>query len=103
MEVLKKELKVQNDNTNRFIINEEYVQSLDNSDGSKPYNEGNEQAKNFEKVPKICQGDKKCQKPYNQETDITEQDIPTILDQFFVRSKKFILALFSEKSKETNS
>ena len=96
-------MKVQNDNTNRFIINEEYVQSLDNSDGSKPYNEETELAKNFEKVPKSCQGDKKCQKSYNQETDITEQDIPTILDQFFVRSKKFILALFSEKSKETNS
>ena len=100
---MKKELKVRNDNANRFIINEEYVHSLDNSDGSKPYNEENEQAKNFEKVPKSCQGNKKCQKPYNQEIDITEQDIPTILDQFFVRSKKFILALFSEKSKETNS
>ena len=91
---MKKELKVQNDNANRFIINQEYVQSLDNSDGSKPYNEENEQAKIFEKVPKNCQGGKKCQKPYNQETDT-----PTILDQFFVRSKKFILALFSEKSK----
>ena len=55
---MKKELKVQNDNTNQFIINEEYVQSLDNSDGSKPYNEETELAKNFEKVPKICQGDK---------------------------------------------
>ena len=98
---LKKELKVQNDNANRFIINQEYVQSLDNSDGFKPYNEETEKAKNFEKVPKSCQGGKKCQKPYNQETNITEQDTPTVLDQFFVRSKKFILALFSEKSKQT--
>ena len=98
---LKKELKVQNDNANRFIINEEYVQSLDNSDGSEPYNEETEQAKNFEKVPKSCQGGKKCQKPNNQETDIN--DTPTILDQFFVRSKKFILALLSQKLKQTIS
>ena len=103
MEVLKTELKVQNDNANRFIINEEFVESLDNSDGSEPYNKETEQAKIFEKVPKSCQGGKKCQKSYNEETDITEQDTPTILDQFFVRSKKFILALFSEKSEETNS
>lgn len=100
---MKKELKVQNGNVNRFLINEEFVESLDHSDGSEPYNEETEQAKIFEKVPKSCQGGKKCQKPYNKETEVIEQDTPTILDQFFVRSKKFVLALFSEKSKQTNN
>ena len=59
-EVLKKELQVQNGQnginsqnsingqnsqngkngeTNRYLINEEYVESLDDSDGSKPYDE----------------------------------------------------------------
>ncbi len=36
-EVLKNELKVKNDASNRFIVNTEYVQNLDKSDGSKPY------------------------------------------------------------------
>ena len=47
-EVLKKELQVQNGQngingqngeTNRYLINEEYVESLDESDGSKPYDD----------------------------------------------------------------
>ena len=37
MEILKKELKVKNGNNNRILINEEYVQSLDQSNGSEPY------------------------------------------------------------------
>ena len=52
--MLKKELQVQNGQnginsqngqngkngkTNRYLINEEYVESLDESDGSKPYDE----------------------------------------------------------------
>ena len=59
---MKKELKFQNVNTNRFIINEEYVENLDNSDGSEPYTEETEEAKNFLKVPKSCHGGKKRQK-----------------------------------------
>ena len=36
-EVLRKELKSEDGTNNRFLINEEFVESLDTSDGSKPF------------------------------------------------------------------
>ena len=37
-EVLKNELGDENSNDNRFLINPEFVESLDDSDGSKAFN-----------------------------------------------------------------
>ena len=47
IEVLKSELVDENSNDNRFLINPEFVQSLDDSDGSKAFNVEGEGTEGF--------------------------------------------------------
>ena len=46
-EVLKNELEDKNNNDNRFLIDPEFVESLDDSDGSKAFNVDGEGTEGF--------------------------------------------------------